>query len=253
MNAGCACGRPVRDARLCGSCTRDLRRELTTAAGLAPDLDLATARQTRFARSPGASRSRGTALPYDTRASDAATALRDVLAGWIRAISPAGVQDTHTAVMALQLLRQVPAIRQRDDAARRLDDLTAAVIRCLRVIDRPPSRIYAGPCPDCGTDLLGKPGHLAVTCRGCGAGHSIAERQEWLRGELDGVLGSASWCATAATALGLPVAEATIRSWVHRRKLAARHHEPRRPGGAERPLYRLADVLDLALERAARR
>lgn len=245
----CACGQPVTDGYLCRACTRQLQDALAGIVAIAPELDLAIARQVTFTRGPGRSNGHPAPLPYDPRASQAATSLRDVLAVWIRLADPAGVTDPRTDAMARQILAAVPAVRARGDATRCLDDISRALSHVMRVIDRPPQRVYAGPCPSCCADLLGKPGHTTVTCRGCGNGYDIATLQAKLREQTEDLLGSAAWCASMATALGLPVSEFTVRSWVRRHKLQASHYQPARtPDGEAKPLYRLGKVLDLASE-----
>ena len=81
----CACGQPSPGAVICKTCTRGLQLTLITAASLGPDLEAATARQARFT-GPGR-RAGGSVLPFDERASAAASALRNVLAGWVRVLS----------------------------------------------------------------------------------------------------------------------------------------------------------------------
>jgi hypothetical protein len=82
--------------------------------------------------------------------------------------------------MALWLARHMDRVRQHPAAADIVAEVTAAVRQAVRAIDRPPQRVYAGPCPalGCGTDLLTWPGHTRVTCAGCGTVHDIAVRQE---------------------------------------------------------------------------
>ena len=142
--------------------------------------------------------------------------------------------------MALALLHQVPRIRQREDAPDSLAALTQATRQARRVIDRPPSRVYAGPCPQCGADLLAMPGRSVITCA-CGQPVVIAERQEAMRQALEDHLGNAAYAARACTGLGLPVTPEVIRKWAERGKLV--------PHGG---LYRIGDVITLAIGQRAR-
>lgn len=80
--ARCACGQPSPSGFICNDCTKALQLALVTAAVLGPDLELATARQSRFT-SPGR-HTTTQPLPYDERAAEAAHALRNELAGWVR-------------------------------------------------------------------------------------------------------------------------------------------------------------------------
>jgi hypothetical protein len=195
---------------------------------------VAIARQSRFAERAG----RGTTspLPYDPRAAEAAWTLRDTLARWIRTIDADGVQDSATAAMAWRLAAGIDRLRQH---AMAFDEIAGAVRNAHRAIDRPPQRVYAGPCGGCGLDLLAKPGQAEVTCRGCGQRYDVAARQQWMRAELDDLLGTPAWCASAARALGLRVTDATVRQWIRRGRIELR------PGG----LVRAGDVLDRVIDR----
>lgn len=237
----CACGRPVHDAHLCRACTRSLQRALATAALIDPDLDIAIARLAVFGPRAGSGPAKGKTRPllFDQRASDAAFALRDTLAAWIRALNRPGVTDPRTAAMAWWLLRSIDRVRQHPDAGTALAGITHAVRRAQQAIDRPPGRVYAGPCQQCGLDVLARPGSTSAACRGCGQVCDVAARQAAMRDQLADHLGSVSYAAVIVTALGCRVSDSTVRTWTRRGKLTPR------PGG----LYRIGDVLDLALAR----
>jgi hypothetical protein len=142
--------------------------------------------------------------------------------------------------MAMELLAITGRIRQHPDASHLLDDVTMAVRTAQRAIDRPPARVYAGPCPVCGADLLGQPGRSVIYCP-CGQPSVVADRQEAMRAALEDHLGNAMYAARVCTGLGCPVNDATIRKWAERGKLTTH-------GG----LYRIGDVLDLALAMRAK-
>jgi hypothetical protein len=146
----------------------------------------------------------------------------------------------------------MPQVRQHEAAADILAEVTAAVRQAVRAIDRPAQRAYAGPCPACHTDLLFKPGHTRVTCTGCGTTYDIAERQEHMRTQLDDYLGTATYAAAILPGIGVHVTAAMIRGWAHRHMLEVRVVVPARgPSGIEQPLYRLGDIVTLALAREA--
>ena len=85
----CACGQPVNGTAICGACETDLAAALNTVTGwLAAALDDAVSRQARFGG--GGRRGAETALPYDERASAAAGALRNALAGAVRVLAETG-------------------------------------------------------------------------------------------------------------------------------------------------------------------
>jgi hypothetical protein len=141
------------------------------------------------------------------------------------------------ATLAYDLLRRITDLRNHPDAGAAVRDITAAVHHAQAAIDRPPSRIYAGPCPNCHADLIGKPGQPSITCRQCGRPYDVAERHAALRIQLDDHLDTPPRLAHVITALGYPVTPELIRKWASRGKLAAR------PGG----MYRAGDVITLAM------
>lgn len=104
-----------------------------------------------------------------------------------------------------------------------------------RAVDTKPARRYLGPCA-CGTDLYARATAVTVTCQGCGTPWDVGQRLDWLDGQ-------ARQCAyTPAEIEGAYGVRADlIRKWASRNRLALRGHD--RMG---RPLYRLAEVLELA-------
>jgi hypothetical protein len=161
--------------------------------------------------------------------------------------------DDTLPAMALWLARNMDRVRRHEAAADICREVTAAVRHATRVIDRPPQRVYAGPC-DCGRDLLTKPGRTLVSCPACGATYGIAERIEWMRSRLDDHLGSAAYAAAVLPGIGIHVTASMVRGWAHRHRLEARCVlPPRYPGGLEQPLFRLGDIMTLALAREAAR
>lgn len=159
--------------------------------------------------------------------------------------------DDTLPAMALWLARHMDRVRQHEAAADILTEVTAAVRQAVRVIDRPPPRVYAGPC-DCGTDLITKPGRTLVSCPACGATYGIAERIDWMRTRLDDHLGSATYAAAILPGIGVYVTAAMIRGWAFRHQLEVRLIVPARyDGGPDQPQYRLGDIITLALAREA--
>jgi hypothetical protein len=235
--AVCACGQPSPDGYLCKTCTHHLQLALIAAAILGPDLDVARSRQARITEHAGG-RVRSSALPYDVRAAAAAMALHAALSHAAMAIN--GQQAAEITPMAMALLAATPRIRQHPDAATILATIADAVHHAQRAIDRPPARVYAGPCPNCGNDLLGQPGRTVIYCP-CGMPSVIAERQEAMRAALEDHLGNAMYASRVCTGLGCPISDTAIRKWAERGKLTTH-------GG----LYRIGDVLDLALAMRAR-
>jgi len=246
----CGCGQPAPDAVICHDCTATLAQALRDAITLAGELNTAIARQARFTAYTPA---RGSThpLPYDPRAAEAAAELRAALAAALAPLATVTCPAGSIAAMAHWLLASLGRLRQHPDAPQWLHGITQAVRHAARVIDRPPARVYAGPC-DCGTDLTAPPGTTQVVCPTCGATHPIAERQERMRTQLDDYLGTATYAAAILPGIGIHVTAGTIRVWASRHRLEARHVVPARGlSGVEQPLYRLGDIITLALARDA--
>ena len=155
--------------------------------------------------------------------------------------------------MALWLARHMHQVRRHEAAADIVAEVTAAVRAATRVIDRPAQRVYAGPCPACRTDLLAPPGRTQVTCTGCGTTHDIAERQAHMRDQLDDYLGTATYAAAILPGIGIHVSAGTIRVWASRHRLEVRAVVPAHPPSPEQHLFRLGDIVDLAIARDATR
>jgi hypothetical protein len=161
-----------------------------------------------------------------------------------------GVTTDTIQAMAITLLRNIPRIRQREDAADILAAITQATRNAQRTIDRPPPRVYAGPCPHtrddgtpCGTDLLAEPGRSIAYCRTCGEPSVVAERQEAMRDALQDYLYTSTEMSKVLVGLGCPnVTSSVVRGLVYRRRVVP--HGMNQSGHA---LYRVGDVLDLVL------
>jgi hypothetical protein len=217
------------------------------AASIAPDLDDAIARQLRHG-SGGRRSGDEQPLPVDLRAADAARALRAVLADVTgRLVAEDGNLPRRAmsiAAMARWTERQVPRIAIRQDAAGIREDVQRAVTRAAMVLDGPPPRQYAGPCPICGYDVLGKPGSAIARCTQCGHAVEVRAQQDAMRAAMDDMLFTAAELVSMARALGQLVSEFTVRSWVHRGQLVAKGTRPR-GNGQPMATYRFGDVLIL--------
>lgn len=273
-----ACARTMPGhLRVCRACTTDLLRDLRDVPSLDRHLEEAAARQTRLSTGGGSARVpeppapgdeigltiRKAPLPFDERARDAQHALRTVLVGWVRVLQhgvrplagPAcrdcehrsciyislgrGPADT-PANMAVWLIRHRAQLLGRHTAPEAVDGIREAIRNARRTIDRPADRIYAGPCGQCGRDLLARPGARTIVCRPCSLEYDIAPRLEWMRRQVETTQGTATWVATAATSLGYDATPAVVRGLAQRLRLFA--HGVDQLG---RPLYRVGHVLDL--------
>jgi hypothetical protein len=243
------CGQPSPSAVICAACTGSLRAALELAASIAPDLGDAIARQLRHG-TLAAGRRDGQPLPYDLAASQAAVRLRAALLAAVCAVKgesepwPQHSHEPAIGVWAAWLARRVQRLAMAPDAAGIAFDVHHAVDRAVMVLDPPPDRVYAGPCPDCHADVLGQPGAPVARCKGCGRTVEVAAQQDAMRAAMDDMLFTAAQLVSMAAYLGQPVSEHTVRSWVRRRQLVARGEWPRE-NGEPSATYRFGDVLIL--------
>lgn len=218
---------------------------------------------------------------YAPGASDLIDAIDNTVTTWARHLCesrgielPGWVRTTVDASRWLMLSRA--AIAQDEWAAQIHDELTSiphAVTKA--VIGRGP-QVFAGRCdaeqmrivhqivavernravradrllpvsvPGCGAFLHGYEGEPGLTCEGCGASYSLAERRKALlsSGELDDAWLPLRQLVEAFTELDYPVNLDTLKTWVQRDK---------RPRSiTERPLLRQVGIDDdgVALYRA---
>jgi hypothetical protein len=243
--------------------------------GLALELDVAAARQSRMAGH------NGPRLAPDSKVwapSDRRDRVDHDLAGavitWIGRLRDVDVRPPRAvasgAVLArgcTWLLWHVAAITVHPKAAEAVEAFTAVVSDLERLVDRPADQVYVGPCwhvgpegvatwcdldsraeqsNECPADLYAKPGAAVAVCGTCGAGHLVAERQAWLAANVGDTLAPAVEICRALARLQLNVNPGKLRMWVSRGELAA---HGTRPIGPKRsvPLYRVDEVLKLAL------
>ncbi|GAC1366662.1 MAG: hypothetical protein NVSMB4_21230 [Acidimicrobiales bacterium] len=206
MTITCAsCARPT-DMYLCTSCADSLRSDLQSVPWLCDELETTLTRQGRMSHSVGgSSKGRERPLPFDSRASEVAWLLHNVLSTTAldlcetRGITYPGV-DASPAI-ASWLARNVAAIRLEESAEQIMDEVTDAVAQCRRVIDTPRGRVFAGPCGEegdkgrCGADLYASPGKPTVVCGECGAEHDVELRRVWLLEQARGYMGTAATLA----------------------------------------------------------
>lgn len=256
----CGCGRPCGDAQLCRDCRDRLRDDLVHVADLAADLVVVLTRRTRAGARVGA-RSAETPVPFDQRATPAATVLRDVMR---RVAGAAGMVDAarSSSVTCADWLRSnLRRVVQLDVAWDIAEAVAYQVDQVRRVCDRPADLIYIGRCggqsgtssDGCVEDLYARPGAPYVRCRGCGTNVDVTTRQEWLLRVLEDHLATATEIARAVSRLGEPVKAERIRKWAERGRVEKRGERPRGQNGKPDPLYRVGDVLDLLLAEAARK
>jgi hypothetical protein len=279
----CACGRPIQDTALicqtCGMLLDAAIADVCAYQGLAYDLDVALARQARLNTRDG-SRPTEAAVAFDARAGRAATVLTQVITHWTRLVAretgagtvptygPAcrscrhrscreirtrGLPGEGLAAAAAWLRPRVGWLRYHVDGPQAHEEILDAVHTARRICDRPPDRLYAGPC-DCGEDLYGRLDAPYVICHGTTHDGPVAwevvARRRWLLESARDVLATGTEISRALTRYAQPVTPSALRGYVHRGTLIARGE--RVEGGRMVMLYRLGDVLDILARQAER-
>jgi len=164
------------------------------------------------------------------------------------------------ALAADWLVEQVEWLRHQPEAAEAFGELRDASRDLQRLVDRPVSRWYAGPCWEpiggvdedgeqlrCQTVLTAAPGATKVRCRECGTEYDAKARKQWLLDEARGALVHAELMARALTALGIEdVTAARVRGMARHGRLMAKGSN-----AAGDPTYRVGDVLDVIEEQEA--
>ncbi|NTW39925.1 MAG: hypothetical protein HGA44_08535, partial [Cellulomonadaceae bacterium] len=234
--------------------------------GLATSLDAAVRGELRFGSPSPGSRPADAPLPY----APAAAAARDELVRVLReqADAIAAVRGLHRPLdtltaLARWLAPQVEWLRDRSDGAARIEAMVEAIVSARRHVEhRVDGRHYRGQCtatvvPDdgepavCGASLYVSDGAVTVECRDCGATYDPAGRRVELLTSAREQLVTATQAARALRGLGVTVTASTVRSWVHRGRLAPRASVVGVTSLASQ--YRLGDVWDLAEAEGIRR
>lgn len=241
------CGEPANGYYLCGGCTQRLVGELRRVAELRRHLDATITRQTRTTAnvgvtSPAAERP----LPINLTAAAVADDLHNVLGTWAFDVAGrhgAAITIASTADAAAYLVAHTSTLRTHPAADELHDEITDAIARAWRAIDRPPERRFAGPCDECGEDLYGRPHRAELRCGHCGAVYDAHHRRSWLLDQARDQLATAKTIARALPDLvGKPITPSMIRGYAHRGRLA-----PRPPDPTGQARYRVGDVIDLVL------
>lgn len=280
-NRQCAACSRATDMFLCWSCCKDLKKRLDAAAWLALELDVTLTRQDRIGE-PG-DRIGGTPespLPFHLAASEAVWVLRNTLTTWAREICetrgieylPLGYLPSSfvgplrpgekcvpqnftesTNGVARWLSHNAVAVALSEGAGEAFDEISEAVKSAQRVIDRPPGRIYIGPCGGafngvpCDADIYVTMGQPETRCPICGSTYSVDERREQLREQVRGLLGTAAELARLLPwVLDSPITRKRIAYYANRGFIS------RRDLGGE-TVFQIGEVIDAHIQCEARR
>lgn len=280
------CDRPVPDqAYVCDRCTDREAESLRIIASLAGEVESAVAKLVGHGLAVGGGGGHGHPLPVDLVAAEKAAAVGNTVSTWARHVAlTRGVEVPRTrpplegpvcrtnicrhlscaevrsprrevgvATAARFLTGQLGWLRHRPEAAEALGELHQAALQLQRLLGGRPPRWYAGQCWEllddgqrCTAELYASPGASSVRCPECGKVHEAAYRKDWLLQEASDTLAHAELIARALTALGIEaVTGSRVRNLAARGRLVAHGAD-----AADRPLYRVGDVLDLVHEQA---
>lgn len=145
----------------------------------------------------------------------------------------------------------IPAIRRHVDAGKAVSRIGRAIKDAYRAIDRMQERQYLGVCyyeedgATCHAEVWARPGAHQVTCTQCGITHEVGERRAWLLEQAADVICTVREASRYVGEIGhVTVTEASIRGYLHRKRIAYR------PGGTR---IRLGDLLTVVLDDSERR
>lgn len=236
------CNRPTTHdgARLCTNCLDVLRADLEQVDDVTKDLLITRTKQDVISREPAVRSTPQAPLGFRPGAMGAADQLVTVLKFWVNVL---GGETGDTLECVGWLLRHPFTIRYHEQAGEIVDQIGYAVGKARAVCDRPAERRYAGACPACGVDLYVREQASHMTCTGCRATYRAEQRYGELLAELRDRLATAAEIAAGIGRLhGSPLSRNTITQWHSRGRLIPRGHTAN-----GHPMYRIGDVLDLAL------
>lgn len=270
------CSVPCRDAYLCTDCVDLVLADLIGVDGQVNDLLISLCRWAKITSNNTGIRTRDaeTPLPVDLKAGEALWALREVLGSWARMFahshkSPLALtpeknrtipQDRarvlfprgEVGLFAVWLIDHIDWVRMSKHAGQFMSELGREVKRVRSLVDRPPDRVYGGPCDVCGKDLYHPPHAVSMECELCGREFDVYERVEWLLLQAEDYLVTAVEASKALPGLvGRPITTSMIRGLAFRGRLAQHSPDPRvglDAKGNKQYLYRIGEVLDVLRE-----
>lgn len=264
MATECAvCSCPTGDGgRLCRVHTDALSTSLGHVPDLLAELDVTVTRQDRMVSERAGSRSSTRPLPWNEHAATVRWELNCTLQAWALDVSKLGederdplrdVSAYDTAAVAAWLTRNINTLRHHEEAGAAEEEITDAIYRARKAIDRAPDRVFAGPCgaplddgATCTEDLYGSPGKRTTRCIACRAEHNMDERRQWMLSLIEDQVAHSGLLSGLVTNLGVPIASSTIRKYAEKGRIKVISVDAKR-----RPLYRIGDVLDVFLRRAS--
>lgn len=216
---------------------------------LPTELDTTLAREDMIDISDHRAGAHEAGLPFRTRTAEALWVLRNVLTAWVPDLGgPSAGTARDLAVWLLDHLHRIPVF---EDAGSLVDEVTNAIHQARRAIDRPNDRrVFLGKCGHrgpgpvvCVAEVYGLPWETHAHCPQCSTEYQITKRQDQMRDQAEGYLGTATEIAGFLRGTGLTVTGSMIRKYAHNQWITPVTANPR-----GHPLYRIGDVRALHRE-----
>lgn len=250
----CRCGRPTRDsAYFCDNCGHQLSVALGDVPWLDEELETSAARIKGANYAGTTTKGAETPSPVNWGAAEARAHLKAVLTSWalfcrderVRNASPdRGLPADNLISLSRWLMWRIDGLSLLDIGPEAVDEITDAVTRCHRAVDRPADRQYLGACDMCdGGKLYARPKGTWARCDSCDAATEAQSIRDRLLRELDDRLCTAAEIAHLSTYLGLVADRETVRKrinqWAKRGKLAEH------ASFSDEPTYRFGAVYEM--------
>lgn len=223
-----------------------LRAHLADLPWLMQELQTTITRQAHFTTPTGShTHTKTPPLPYHLAAAQtyaaSARTIRSWSRHWAHTWDHTTPPDTWAGIRD-QLTRLADQLTRTPDGTQCIIDTLAAIRAIPPVIDRPPERIYAGPCPTCRLDLTAQPGAHAVTCPDCETVVDVDQQVAAMWEALQEAVLPAPDAAYAASVLsGHDVTLDLLRKWRERGRILDRG-----VGQWGQRLYLVGDVVRVA-------
>lgn len=156
-----------------------------------------------------------------------------------------GLPNDTLPAMSRWLMWRVDGLTLLDIGPDAAEEITDAVARCHRIIDRPADQEFYGPC-ECGRDLYAKPKSPIVNCKDCGKAYDSADMAEWMHGQVVGKLVTLREGGVLLGRMGFPVPHDTLKTWARREKFL-----PHGTTTGDHKLYSFDDLWKYAASRAS--
>lgn len=224
-------GKARTGVRMCRGCEHKLEAWLNDVPDLCEQLEVTITRQDKFQVGRDGGRSTTKPLPFNERASAIKHDLTHCLNFWAREIGLTASdlqfhplpKSTDPKPVSEWLSSHKHLIVTHLSAGSCFRDIETAVRRSRQIIDRPPDKVFAGPCNTevrgfggsafCTEDLYAQPGKPTAVCKMCHTEHDVQKRREWMLEQINGQAADAGLLASILNQLDFQISSSTIRRY----------------------------------------